>query len=130
MVNGKFIYTNEQLRMALANTKITIALPRSITDPLGSGGVETMTQRYWEGMLTRQVMLGYAPKELIDLVGYNPVIEIDYDNVNEQILDVLAHIEDYQELVDRNRAIALELGDWEKRIKQVLAFLQECGYEV
>ena len=129
-VNGKFLYTNEQLHAAMGDAKMTVALPRSITQPEVAGDIETMTQRYWENMLSRMVMVGHAPNELIDLIGYNPVIELDREHPNEQILDILAHIDDYQELVDKNRDSALRLGDWTLRMKQVMEWLQKCGYEV
>lgn len=129
-VNGKFIYTNEQLYEAMGDAKITIALPRSITQPEVAGDIETLTQRYWENMLSRMVMVGHAPKELVDLIGYNPVIEIDREHVNEQIFDILSHIEDYQVLVDKNRETALRIGSWDYRIKQVMEWLKGHGYEV
>lgn len=75
-------------------------------------------------------MLGRAPKELVDLVSYNPVITLDAENVNEQILDILEHIEDYQPLVDRNRETALKLGDWALRMKMVMEWLEKIGYKV
>lgn len=128
LVNGKYIFTNDELKQALGNTKITIALPCSITDPEFCGGVETMTQRYWEGMLSRVIMLGHAPRELTDLIGYNPVIEIDFEHVSEQIENILAHVEDYQELVDKNREIALEKGDWNQRMPKIMSFLSNYGY--
>ena len=127
-VNGKFIFNNEQLYDAMGNAKITIALPRSMTQPEVAGDIETLTQRYWENMLSRMVMVGHAPKELIDLIGYNPVIEMDMEHVTEQILDILAHIEGYQELVDKNRETALRLGDWMLRMKEIMSFLGTNGY--
>ena len=130
--DGKFLYTNEQLYEVMGNAKIVISLPRSMTDSEGTGGLETLTQRYWENMLSRSIMLGHAPKELIDIVGYNPVIEIeDYNpnNIQEQILNILAHIEDYQEMVDKNRKVALEKGDWTLRMKNVMEWLRSLGYE-
>lgn len=129
-VNGKFIYTNEELYAAMGDAKVTIALPRSMTQPEVAGDIETLTQRYWENMLSRMVMVGHAPQELIDIIGYNPVIEIDTANPILQITDILTHIEDYQELVDRNRAAALEHGDWRLRMRDVMRWLAECGYEV
>ena len=129
-VNGKFIYDNEQLRVAMGDAKVTIALPRSMTQPEMAGNIETLTQRYWENMLSRMVMVGHAPKELIELVGYNPVIELDRKHTSEQILDILAHIEEYQSLVDRNRNSALQIGDWTLRMKTVMAWLERCGYTI
>lgn len=57
-------------------------------------------------------MVGHAPQELIDFIGYNPVIELtDTISPEEQIADVIEHIEDYQSLVDKNRETAEKLGD-------------------
>lgn len=128
-VNGIFIYDNEQLRAAMGDAKVTIALPRSMTQPEIAGDIETLTQRYWENMLSRIVMVGHAPKELVDLIGYNPVIEIDKEYPNKQIMMILEHIEEYQSLVDKNRETALCLGDWTARMKEVLQFLNQCGYK-
>lgn len=128
--NGEFIYSNEELYAALGDAKATIALPRSITQPWIAGDIETLTQRYWENMLSRMVMVGHAPKELTDLIGYNPVIELDKEHANEHILDILGHISDYQELVDRNRETALRLGDWTQRMQDVMRWLQKCRYEL
>ena len=129
-VHGSYLYTNEQLYDLLGKAKLTIALPRSMTDPEKAGGIETLTQRYWENMLSRIVMVGHAPQELVDLIGYNPVIEIDLDYPKEQILDIVAHIEVYQDLIDSNRKIALELGDWVLRMKDVIHFLHSVGYTI
>lgn len=115
--HGKFIYTNEQLYQAMGNAKVTIALPRSMTQPEVADGVETLTQRYWECMFSRMVMVGHAPQELIDFIGYNPVIELRQDvSAEELIRQVLENIEEYQELVDRNRQTAERLGSWKVRM--------------
>ena len=129
-VNGKFVFTNEQLYAAMGDAKITVALPRSITQSEVAGDIETLTQRYWENMLSRIVMVGHAPKELVDLIGYNPVIELDMENHSDQIHDILSNISGYQELVDKNRETALRLGDWTLRMKQAMEWLRKCGYEV
>lgn len=122
--NGKFIYTNEQLYEAMGNAKVTIALPRSITQPEIAGDIETLTQRYWECMFSRMVMVGHAPQELIDFIGYNPVIELsDKISSEEQIADVIEHIEDYQVLVDKNRETAEKLGNWDVRMKWLMGEL-------
>ncbi len=124
--NGKFIYTNEQLYRAMGDAKVTIALPRSMTDPDVAGGVETLTQRYWECMFSRMVMVGHAPQELVDFIGYNPVIELRDDMAaTDQILDVLEHIGDYQALVDRNRRVVEEKGTWGVRMKWLMERLSE-----
>ena len=124
--NGKFIYTNEQLYEAMGNAKVTIALPRSITQPEIAGDIETLTQRYWECMFSRMVMVGHAPQELIDFIGYNPVIELsDKISPEELIANVIEHIEDYQSLVDKNRETAEKMGSWEMRMKWLMGELEK-----
>jgi len=122
--------TNDDLFRALAATKVTIVLPRLDTQPELAGGIETLTQRYWEAMLSRIVMVGRAPKELINLLGYNPVVDLDRSHPNEQMTEIVSNIATYQTLVDRNRAAALAHSDWTLRMKQVQQHLAECGYEV
>jgi len=122
----------DDLKRLLQNSQMTVIFPRSITEPETAQGVETLTQRYWECMLSRILMVGHAPKELIDLVGYNPVIELDMKHDLEQIEGILADIANpvYQKLVDRNRETALKMGSWDIRMKQVMEWLRGLGYEV
>lgn len=122
--------TRDDLIKALSNSKITIALTRLDNQPDIAEGIDTLTQRYWECMLSGVILLGRAPQELIDFIGYDPTVKINLDNVNLQIRDILSHIEDYQELVDRNRTVALQKGDWADRIKTIIQRLTICGYKV
>lgn len=128
--NGERLFkSDDDLFAALADAKITVALPRSWTQPEIAGDIETLTQRYWEAMLSRNVMVGHAPEELVRLLGYNPVIELDRSRPNEQLTGILRHIGDHQALVNRNRAAAMQHADWTLRMKQVRQQLAECGYE-
>lgn len=137
-VGNKFLYTEDQLHGLMEDAKVTICLPRSMTQPEIAGNIETLTQRYWEAMLSRMVIVGHCPMELEENCGYNPVVEASLQPspegkgaaVQEQILDILNNIEDYQELVDRNRQTALEKGDWKVRMKMVREWLQNLGYDV
>ena len=122
--------TREDLVNALADSKITIAMTRLDNQPEVAEGIDTLTQRYWECMLSGVILLGRAPQELIDFIGYDPTLKIDLDNVNQQIRDILSHIEDYQELVDQNRTVALQKGDWSGRIKTIMQQLQLLGYKI
>jgi len=83
-------------------------------------------------MLSRMVIIGYAPKELRDICGYNPVLELPDDKslINTFILDILNRIEDYQSFVDLNRQTALEKGLWSIRMKGVVKWLGEIGYSL
>ena len=84
--NGVKLFSDEKKFVdTLANAKVTLAFPRSVTNPEIAGNIETITQRYWENMLSRVVMIGKAPQELIELLGYNPVVEIDLEKSQEQL---------------------------------------------
>ena len=139
--------SDEELRERMYDSQLVITLPRCDTDAKIADGVETLTQRYWEAMLTRMVMVGHAPKELVELIGYNPCIEIegfishrgmtnysiaplDSGLLHNQVISVLSHISDYQSLVDRNREVALRMASWELRMRDVMTWLGEIGYVV
>lgn len=128
--DGKPIFSHEDLIRNLSNAKVVAAYPKSWTNPDEAGGIETLTQRYWECMLSRCVMIGHAPQELVGLTGYNPVIEVNRQNPNGQLMDVISIIEVYQELVDKNRATALKYGDWKYSVQKVMTFLLDCGYKI
>ena len=133
-VNSTSIITKmmtwDDLLNTMSDAKVTLALPRCDIDQEVTGGVETLTQRFWEGMLSRSVLVGRDPKELTDLIGYNPVITLDRQNAEEQIKDIIAHIDDFQSLVDKNREVALTMAPWNIRIKKIMNWLTELGYKI
>ncbi|MCM1312208.1 MAG: hypothetical protein NC206_02190 [Bacteroides sp.] len=98
-----------------------------MTDAVNAS-VETLTMRYWESMLSRCVIVGHCPKELYDLMGYNPVIEADMEHAATQVEEILSNISAYQDLVDKNLAQALKIASWDNRIKTVRNCLTETGY--
>ena len=126
--NGKPVFSQQELVENLANSKVVAAYTKKWTNPEQAGDIDTLTQRYWECMLSGSIMIGHAPKELVDLIGYNPVIEVDRENPDEQLMNVLANITDYQELADKNRISAIKYGDWKYSMQRVMKFLQEKGY--
>ena len=68
----------------------------------------------------------HAPQELVDFIGYNPVIELRDDiSAEELIADVLENIEIYQSLVDKNRETAEKLGSWKVRMKWLMNELDD-----
>ena len=114
----------------MGDAKVTIALPRSMTQPEIAGDIETLTQRYWECMFSRMVMVGHAPQELVDFIGYNPVVELRDDiSAEDLIADVLEHIDDYQPLVDRNRATAAVVYQPIYQPQAPIHQLQACNYQ-
>ena len=120
----------ESLTQGIRDSKLVICYPKCDTCPEVAGDVETLTQRYWECMCSGALVIGRAPKELIDFCGYNPVIEIDRANCCEQIQDVLDNIDDYQKLADKNRNFACKFATWDSRVKIMLEALKETGYAV
>ncbi len=127
--DGKNLLSQNELNVFLQNSKIVAAYPKNWTDPEKAGNIETLTQRYWECMLSRCLMIGHAPHELNKLIGYNPVIEIDKANPDNQLYSLLENIGQYQNLVDRNRDSALKYGDWKVRMIQLRAWLSSIGYD-
>jgi len=103
----------------LQNAKGSVCVPRCDVDPTCH---ETLTQRYWEVMLSRMIMVGRSPKELIDLIGYNPVIEA---SSNEEIIRVCENASQYQDIVDKNRETALKYGSWDNRMQIVMSWLEK-----
>ena len=130
---GNFARTfqsDEEFRAALADTKVTVTVPRCDVNPETAGNIETLTQRYWECMLSRIVMVGRAPKELIDLIGYNPVIDWDGNDASPLVSDILGNIGKYQDLVNRNYETAKKMASWEMRMKDIMIYLKNIGYSV
>lgn len=128
--NGKqkMFSTDEEFHAALENSKITICFPRCDTNPETAGDIETLTQRYWEAMLSRMIIVGRSPKELINLVGYNPVIKLNHKNSKDAVLEILNNINDYQSLVDRNRETATRMSTWDIRVEIIKEWLNKIGY--
>ena len=85
--------------------------------------IETLTQRYWEAMLTGTLLVGHAPQELINVCGYNPVIELG-DNPTQVIKEILSNVESYQTLAERNRECAEEKAEWDKRMTEIMEILK------
>lgn len=54
----------------------------------------------------------------MDFIGYNPVIELREDISAEALIrEMMEHVNDYQELVDKNRETTERLGSWDVRMK-------------
>jgi hypothetical protein len=73
------------------------------------------------------LILGHAPAEMIEFFGYNPVIEADPVRPAEQLSSILAHLDEHQDLVDRNREAVVRMGDWQERAKEIVATSQRIA---
>ena len=114
----------------LSETQISICFPSSITSSYYAGEVETATHRYFEGLASNNILLGHTPKELVDLMGFDPGIEADLNDPLGQIQSILANIDEYQPMVDRNYARFLEVGTWDSRVRSICQELRRRGYGV
>lgn len=119
----------EDLLQALTDTRVVISFPACDTHPEQTGGIETLTQRYWEAMLSGCLIVGRAPQELVDVLGYNPVITVDRQAPAEQLERILQAPEAWQELADRNRRAAQKKAAWTLRAQQVRDILHNEGYD-
>lgn len=126
-VRGQIVFpTYEQFVAGLGETKISICFPASLTHPERAGAVETVTHRYFEAMASGCLIVGHCPAELRDLFGYNPVIEADLTRPLEQLAEILARIEEYEELKRRNYQRLLAVGTWQTRAQTMLELLAEA----
>ena len=127
---GSIIFpTFEELVAGFADAKISVCFPSSMTHPQRSGDVETITHRYFESMAAGCVVVGRAPRELVDLFGYNPLIEADMTDPAGQLEAILRDIDAHAERVARNRARVMEVGTWDARVRTLLEQLKARGYE-
>ncbi len=119
------IFAANELAAGYGDSKISICFPKSVTHPELAGPVETVTQRYFESMASRCLIVGSCPSELRELFGYDPVVGVRRDNPMGQLLQILESIGDYQELVDRNFEAVCKSGSWTNRAKSVLETLSK-----
>lgn len=119
---------NADMIELLSNVKVVVNFPKNDTEPEAAGSIETLTQRYWEAMLSGCLIVGRAPKELLDLLGYDPVVNIDWSNPIGQMRSILSNISNYQYLVDKNYKFALENAPWEARIPDLKNQLNKLNY--
>lgn len=50
-------------------------------------------------------------------------------NFRKEVKNILYHIEDYQELVDKNREVAVKMAPWELRMQHIREWLIGLGYD-
>lgn len=127
--NGQLVFSSaEDFYRGLADTKISICFPSSITHPARSGDVETLTVRYLESIACKNIIVGRCPQELKDLFGFNPVVEADMGDAAGQIDDILANVDAYGERLDRNLQRLREVGTWDTRVETILSVLRQRGF--
>lgn len=126
---GQVIFpTRADFVQGLGQSRISVCFPASLTTPERACGVETVTHRYFEAMASGCLILGHCPAELAELFGYNPVVEVEREAPLDQLFSILAQIQTYQELVERNYLRLLEVGTWHVRVRTLLAALEQAGF--
>jgi hypothetical protein len=118
------VFSNrDEFITGLARSKISICFPSSITNPKRSGDIHTMTIRYLQSMVSKCLLVGHAPEEMVTFFGYNPVVEVDmYDPVS-QIREILNNYSNYVSLIEKNFNIVIKSHTWCHRwlmIKDIL----------
>lgn len=117
---GEIVFaTREEFVDGLARSKVSICVPSNITHPERSGDIETMTVRYLQSMTSKCLIVGHAPKEMINLFGYNPVIEIDMKDPVNQLQFVLNNFNQYVSLIEKNYATVADNHSWHNRWKEI-----------
>jgi hypothetical protein len=117
---GEIIFPDKQdFIRGLARTKISICFPKSITHPESAEGVETMTVRYLQSMASKCLVVGKLPAEMKELFNYSPIIEINLDNADEEIVKILNNYESYIPLIEQNYTTVMNYHSWESRWKRI-----------
>lgn len=114
----------EDLVDALSRSKIVICVPKSITNP-SEYDLETITTRYFEVFSSKALAVGVSPKELTDLFGYNPLINIDKNDPVKQIDELLNNYSKYIPLIEKNYNLVLQKHQWSDRLKQMINLISE-----
>lgn len=110
-----------ELQAALADTRILVCHPKSVTHPELAGSLETATYRYFEAFAAGCLVVGHCPGELRDFWGFDPVVQLPASDARESLPAILDDIARFQPLVDRNRARFLEVGCWKHRAERMIA---------
>lgn len=94
--------TREEFISALADAKISICFPKSVTDPEIAGRISTVTHRYLQSMAAKCVIVGETPVETSKMFGYNPFVDVDWKDPAGQLLNIVQHPERFTDLVEKN----------------------------
>lgn len=122
--SGELIFEGREAFIdGLANSKISICVPASVTHPERARGIETMTWRYLQSMASRCLVLGRMPQEMRQIFDYTPIIEINMENPLEQLSQILTHFEEYIPLIERNYEYIRQHHQWQNRVDTMISFL-------
>ena len=124
---GRLVFPGgeEEMLRGLADSKVSVCFPSSVTHPQRSGSVRTMTHRYLESIASRCVVLGEGPAELATLLGWDPVVAADPADPWGQLRSLLESIGSHQQRVDVARERLRAVGSWDTRAAQLIELLRQ-----
>ena len=115
-IKGQLVFNSRaDFLDGLGRTKVSVCFPMNITNIEISGGISTMTNRYFQSMVSKCLIVGIKPEEMNYLFDYEPVIQIDFNNPVEQILNILQNFSDYIPLIERNYQECITRHTWQNR---------------
>ena len=115
------------LCQALAQSKICVCFPSSMTHPARAEGISTMTLRYLQAMLSKCLVVGIPPSDIVEVIGYDPVVSYDPEDPGGQLLALLNDWDRHQELIERNYSAVTTRHLWRHRLQSIRPFLCEAG---
>lgn len=114
--SGSLTFASQDLlKQGFADSKLSLCFPKTMTHPVESGGVETVTNRYFQSMASKCLVIGKAPQELIQIFGYNPVVELDLKDPLGHVKKILDNITDYESFIEHNYTILKRDHTWLNR---------------
>lgn len=116
--------TRAELLTTLARTKTAICVPKTVTHP-EIYDLPTVTTRYFECMASKCLILGHAPEDLINLFGYNPVVEADNSDPMRQLEYLRDHYQEFLPLIEKNYRITQEKHQWRNRIVDMIDIIDD-----
>jgi hypothetical protein len=109
---------------ALSKAKIVICVPKTITHPV-IHDLSTLTTRYFECMASKCLILGHAPADLIDLFGYNPVVDVDYSDPAGQLKHLMDQYIEFVPLIEKNYRVTQEGHQWKNRVTEMMEIIDQ-----
>ena len=117
-----YLPTHQDFVMALASARISICFPRSRTDPRCE--FELATMRYFQSMASKTLILGECPPLLQKMFGYNPCVEVEFEDPVGQVKEILENYHAYKALIEKNHQQILSFHTYEHRWREMKEVLE------
>lgn len=119
---GHIIYPSIQdLAINIAKTKYFVAAPKILESMDSTGNISDVTARFYEAMACKTLIIGYKPKYFSVLFPDAYMIDLDEDERSfGEIIDYYEeHMDEYDEIVDRNYNVVFKHHTWTNRLQTV-----------